>query len=458
MNRTDLHPYQQRMVDFIKLNPHCGLFAEMGTGKSVSTLTAIADLMEDMEVARVLIVAPKKVAEITWSDECDKWEHLQHLRVVRVMGTEMQRRRALAKKADIYILSRDSFAWLCKYYKAKLPFDMVVLDELTSFKGPSSQRFKAFKLVRGGFTRIVGLTGTPAPNGYEDLWAQIYCLDGGERLGKFITRYRNEYFNSIMAPQGYLLKSSLRKGAKEQIDKKISDICIALKAEDYLTMPPRWDIVRSVVLPDKVYETYKQFEADMVLSLSSEQEITAPNAAALMGKLLQLSNGAIYTDNGSSYTDIHGEKLKALQEIYEEAQSPILVFYQYIHDKERILASFPKGVKVRVYTDENDLRDWNAKKIDVLLAHPASCSYGLNLQKGGSVIVWYGVGFNLETYQQANGRLYRQGQEMPVRIYHLVCKDTVDEKAMSALQGKASEQEGLMRAIKELMAKYNKHG
>lgn len=455
MNRDNLHDYQRRMVEYIKAVPCCAIFAEMGTGKSVSTLTAIADLIDDFEVGKVLIVAPKKVAEITWSDEVEKWDHLSHLRVSKVMGTQVQREKALKAKADIYVLGRDSFVWLCKHYKAKLPFDMVVLDELTSFKSNTSQRFKAFKLVRGGFSRIVGLTGTPVPNGYLDLWAQIYCLDGGERLGKFITHYRNEFFQLITSRQGFIIKASLRKGAKERIDEKISDMSLVFKAPDYLSLPPRQDIVRKILLPDAIKKQYSTFEKEMVMGLADEKEITATNAAALMGKLLQFSNGAVYTDEGL-YTEIHDEKIKALQEIQEEAKSPILVFYQYIHDKERIIKAFGKDVKVRVYENEQDLRDWNKKEIDVLLAHPASCSYGLNLQQGGSIIVWFATGFNLEQYQQANGRLYRQGQQMPVRVYHLVSQGTVDERAMTALQNKAADQEGLMKAVKELMKKYEK--
>jgi SNF2 family DNA or RNA helicase len=456
MNRNDLHEYQRRMVDFIKSTPRCALFAEMGTGKSVATLTAVSDLIDDLDISRVLVVAPKKVAEITWSDECEKWEHLRHLRVSRVMGTQAQRVKALEAKADVYVLGRDSFVWLCKHFKARLPFDMVVLDELTSFKSNTSQRFKAFKLIRGGLSRIVGLTGTPVPNGYLDLWAQMYCIDGGERLGKYITHYRNDYFSLVTSRQGFIIKSSLRPGAKERIDRLIADVSIALKAEDYLRMPPRQDIVRRIALPAPVMKQYRDFERDMVLTLSQEAEITATNAAALMGKLLQLSNGALYTGEDGLWQEIHAEKLNALTEIQEEAKSPILVFYQYIHDRQRIQKAFGKDVRLRVYEGEQDLRDWNNGLIDVLLAHPASCSYGLNLQKGGSIIVWFGTGFNLEQYQQANGRLYRQGQQMPVRIYHLVCIGTVDERAMAALQGKAADQEGLMQAVKELMEKYNK--
>jgi SNF2 family DNA or RNA helicase len=463
MNRDDLHDYQNRMVEYIKRVPYCALFAEMGTGKSVSTLTAIADLIDDLEINKVLIVAPKKVAEITWSDEVEKWEHLKHLRVSRVMGTPDKRIKALNEKADIYVLGRDSFVWLCKHYKGKLPFDMVVLDELTSFKSHDSKRFKAFKAIRGTLTHIVGLTGTPAPNGYLDLWAQIYCIDGGERLGKFITHYRNEYFIVVTSPQGFVIKANLRKGAKEQIDAKLADMSMVIKAEDYLSMPPRLDIVRRICLPSDVKKQYEAFERDMVMSLPSEKEVTATNAATLMGKLMQFCNGAVYVDTPEGvkyYTEMHSEKIAALLEIREAVSSPVLVFYQYIHDKERIKDALAKNsetkhLKVRIYEQEQDLRAWNNGEIDVLLAHPASCSYGLNLQKGGSVIVWFGTGFNLEQYQQANARLYRQGQQMPVRIYHLVCEGTVDERAMRALQSKANEQESMMQAVKELMTKYN---
>lgn len=454
MNRSDLHPYQVRMVDFIKSRPSCALFAEMGTGKTISALTAISDLIDELEVRKVLIVAPLQVARVTWSDECAKWEHLQHLRVSRVLGDLKKRVAALKADADIYVIGRDSFVWLIKYYNSKIPYDMIVLDELTSFKSNTSQRFKAFRTIRTQPDRIIGLTGTPAPNGYLDLWAQIYCLDGGKRLGKFITHYRNMYFSQVMGPgMKYAVKCTLLPGAKQQIDDKISDISIAMKAEDYLTLPPRQDITKYIELPEDIMKRYRKFEHDMVLQISEEELITAANAAALLGKLLQLCNGAVYNDD-KDYEVIHDEKISALLEIQEAANSPILVFYQYKHDLSRIERAFGKDVRVRPYSGEQDLRDWNAGKIDVLLAHPASCSYGLNLQEGGHICVWFGTGFNLETYQQACARLHRQGQQHRVMNYHLICRGTVDERALLALSQKADTQQSLMDAVKQLMEKY----
>ena len=455
MNRSDLHLYQVRMVDFIKRNPYCALFAEMGTGKTISALTAISDLIDELEVRKVLIVAPLQVARVTWSDECDKWEHLRHLRVSRVLGGLKKRENALNTDADIYVIGRDSFVWLCKYYRSKIPFDMIVLDELTSFKSNTSQRFKAFRTIRTQPDRIIGLTGTPAPNGYLDLWAQIYCLDGGKRLGKFITHYRSNYFAQIMGPgMKYAIKCTLLPGAKQIIDNKIADITIAMKAEDYLALPVRQDITRYIELPEDIMARYRKFEHDMVMQISEEELITAANAAALLGKLLQFSNGAVYNDD-KDYEVIHDEKISALLEIQEAANSPILVFYQYKHDLSRIEQAFGKNVRVRQYSGEQDLRDWNDGKIDVLLAHPASCSYGLNLQKGGHICVWFGTGFNLETYQQACARLHRQGQQHRVLNYHLICRGTVDERALRALSQKADTQLSLMEAVKQLMKKYN---
>jgi len=453
-----LHPYQNRAVEFIINNPHSALLLDMGLGKSLITLTAISKLIDYAEIGSVLVVAPKKVSETTWTDEVNKWGHLQHLKVSKVIGTEKQRIDALKAKADIYVLGRDSFVWLVQYYRAKLPFDMLVLDELTSFKGNTSKRFKAMRLVRSQFLRIVGLTGTPAPNGYLDLWAEMFCIDGGQRLGKFITHYRQNYFNCVTAQQGYILKCTLRKGAKEEIDGLLSDICIAMKAEDYLTLPDRQDIVQNVYLPDAVMKRYREFEKEMVLSVKDDKQITAASAAALMGKLLQFTNGAVYEDDSAPdgarwITDIHNEKVSALVEIVENAGSPVLVFYQFRHDINRIKDAL-KGYKVRLYETEQDLKDWNNNKIDVLLAHPSSCAYGLNLQAGGHIIVWFGVGFNLELYQQACARLHRQGQKHPVQIYHLVCPGTVDERAMTALRNKADGQNALLNSLKVIINKY----
>ena len=445
-----LHDYQRRAVDFVDSHTHACLLLEMGLGKSLITLTAISRLINDVMVYKVLVVAPKKVAESTWTDEVGKWDTLRHLRVSKVMGTERQRIAALNTDADIYVIGRDSFVWLVKYYKAIMPFDMLVIDELTSFKSNTSQRFKAMRLVRGQFSRIVGLTGTPAPNGYMDLWAEMYCIDGGEALGKFITHYRRDYFNVRTGPQGYILNASLKPGAKESIDRLISPMCISMQAKDYLSLPERQDIIRHVCLPESVMKKYRKFEHDMVMEIKDDERITASNAAALLGKLMQFANGAVYTEE-HDYEEMHGEKVEALLEIVEEAKSPVLVFYQYKHDTERIRKAMSKDCKVVEYKSEEDLRAWNEGKIDVLLAHPSSCAYGLNMQYGGHIIVWFGVGYNLELYEQACARLYRQGQKMSVQIYHLICPGTADEKAMAALRTKSSTQEAIMRDLKDII-------
>ena len=446
------HPYQQRAIDFVIDKPNCALLLDMGLGKSVITLTAIAMLRDYLEVEKVLVVAPKKVAETTWSDEASKWEHTRHLRVSRVLGTEKQCVSALQSKADIYVISRDSFVWLVKHYKAKLPFDMCVLDELTSFKSSTSKRFKAFRLVRSQFTRIVGLTGTPAPNGYEDLWGQFFCIDGGERLGKYKTRYIEAYFSYRMTAQMYRIGTKLRPGSMEAINERISDICISMKAEDYLSLPDITFIPYPVQLPEALMRQYHQFQRDQLMTLcdgsGSSREITAANAAGLMNKLLQFCNGAVYCDE-RDVQRIHGEKLNALTEIVEAAQSPVLVFYQFQHDITRITEAL-KGYKVEQYEDGETLKRWNAGKIDVLLAHPASTAYGLNMQQGGHVICWFGTGYNAELYEQANARLHRQGQKHNVRVYQLYVPGTFDEKAIEALNGKITIQDSLMNAIKEL--------
>lgn len=445
-----LHDYQQRAVRFVKDTPRCCLLLEMGLGKSLITLTAITQLLEEADIRKVLVLAPRKVAESTWSDEVAKWDNLRGLRVSRVIGTEKQRLRALEAEADLYVLGRDSWVWLVKYYKARMPFDMLVIDELTTFKSNTSQRFKAMRLVRSQFDRIVGLTGTPAPNGYLDLWAEMFCIDGGDRLGKFITRYRQKYFLLRTSQQGFILSASLREGAKEEIDRLLSDMCLTMQSKDYLGLPERQDIVRGVELPDALVKRYKQFERDQVMAISDATQITAANAATLLGKLMQFANGAIYTDE-HAVEEIHSEKIEALREIVEASGSPVLVFYLYKHDVPRIVAALGKSFRVREYTGEADLRAWNQGGIDVLLAHPSSCAYGLNMQAGGYVMVWFGVGYNLELYQQACARLHRQGQQHPVQIYHLLCKGTVDERAWKALQGKADTQNALMQDLKALV-------
>ena len=453
------YKYQQQAIQWIIDHPQCGLLLDMGLGKSSITLTAIQQLMDDCEVTKTLIVAPKKVAEATWTTEAQKWEHLKALRVVKVLGTEKQRNTALNTKADIYVTGRDNFAWLVGKYGGQLPFDMLVIDELTSFKSPKSIRFKAMRMVRPSITRVVGLTGTPAPNGLIDLWAQVYCLDMGERLGKSITKYREAYF-STHKWNNVIVRCDAKKGSEEVIKQKIADICLSMQAKDYITLPDMIIHEEKVVLSDKVKKAYDRFEKEKVLEFSEQHKgeqtnILANSAAGLMNKLSQFANGAIYDENRDVH-EIHQEKLERLREVVEAANgNSLLVFYQFKHDIPRIIQRL-KGYTVRVYEDEETLRQWNDGKIDVLLAHPASTAYGLNMQQGGHYIVWMGTGWNLELFQQANARLHRQGQQQPVQVYKLICEGTVDEKASTALEGKKGVQQSLLDSLDELMRKYNR--
>ena len=433
-NKFTPYPYQRAAIEWVMEHPYCGLFMEMGLGKSVCTLTAIQRMIDDLWISRALVVAPKKVAGTPWSDEVAKWSHLD-LRVSVVTGTPKQRLSALATPADIYVIGRDSVTWL-QGLKERPKFDMIVLDELTSFKNTSSQRFKAMKKLRVEAAHIVGLTGTPAPNSLIDLFGQIYCLDGGERFGPFITKYRARYFNTLIK-NNIPIKVTPKADAEREIRSKISDICFSLKACDYLTLP---EIVYKdvyVTLTPALMTRYRKFAKDYVdLLCPKGKTITAPNAAALINKLAQFANGCVYDDNRDEI-EIHQAKLDMLYELIESAHSPVLCFYSYIHDMQRIMASASKGLHVRQYEGPDDLRDWNDGKIDVLLAHPASTAYGLNMQQGGHVIIWFGTGWNLEYYQQANARLYRQGQKYPVTVVNLLTRDTVDERMLGALHGKA---------------------
>lgn len=402
-------------------------------------------------VQRVLIVAPRTVAESTWQDEAKKWQHL-HLRFSTVLGTPSQRIKALKQDADCYVISRDSVTWLCEYYRYQLPFDMLVLDESSSFKNPQAKRFKALRRARTCFDRVVLLTGTPAPNTLMDIWSQIYLLDGGEALGRTITSYRNQYFRPDKR-NGYIVYSyRLRDDqAEQEIYDAIAPEVMSLKAADYLKLPPRIDNVIRVEMDTKAQKTYKTMEKELVLGLGTDDEITAMNAAALSNKLLQLANGCIYTDEGNTVA-VHDAKIDKLAEIVEQNEGkPILVFYAYKHDLSKLQQRFP-GAKTLEGAAE--LRDWNAGRIPMLLAHPASTAYGLNLQAGGNIIVWYGLTWSLEQYQQANARLYRQGQDKPVIINHLVTKGTMDEQVMKALQSKAAGQDALLAAVKAKIQEY----
>lgn len=451
------YEYQKAAIQWVLDHPRCSLLLDMGLGKSVITLTALQQLIDDCEISRVLVVAPKKVAETTWTTEAEKWDHLRSLRVARVMGTEKQRNLALASKADIYVVGRDSFVWLVGKYGGVLPFDALVIDELTSFKSSKSSRFKAMRIAVPTVSRVIGLTGTPAPNGLIDLWAQMYCIDMGERLGKSVTKYRETYFETHRW-NNVIVRCDIKKGCEDIIKTKLSDICLSMQAKDYLQLPDMVTHETVITLSAKVMEAYTKFEREKVLEFSElhtgeAANILANSAAGLMNKLSQFANGAIY-DDAKDVHEIHGEKLDKLAEIVEAANgNHVLVFYQFKHDVTRIRRKL-KGYVVKSYEGEKELREWNDGKIDVLLAHPMSTAFGLNMQQGGHYIVWFGTGWNLELYQQANARLHRQGQQYPVQVYKLICSGTVDERANKALDSKTGVQQSLLDSLNYLARKY----
>lgn len=440
------HPYQSVAIKQILSHTHYGLLLDMGLGKTISTLMAIQSLIYDrFEVQRVLLIAPKKVAESTWMQEAQKWAQTRNLRVIAVLGSEKQRIQALNTDADVYVINRENVQWLCQHYRKGLPFDMLVIDESSSFKNPQAKRFKELRKKRGSFNRIVILTGTPAPNTLMDLWAQIYLLDGGERLGQTITAYRTNYFAPDKTDGHVVYSYRLLPDADKRIYSRIQDICMSLKAKDYLTLPPRIDNEVVVEMTKAENALYKEMERDNVLSIIDDGDVTAMNAAAVANKLLQLANGAIYNDDGEVLT-VHQQKLDRLKELVDTNEGkPMLVFYNFQHDKDAILKAFPKARELKT---DDDVKAWNNGKVTMLLAHPASAAYGLNLQAGGHIIVWYGLTWSLELYQQANARLHRQGQTEPVIIHHLITKGTIDEQVMRALKRKEVGQEALLEAIK----------
>lgn len=412
------HKYQQMAIDKILNTPRCGLFLDMGLGKTAITLTAVEELIyNSFEVSKVLVIAPLRVAEDTWTRECDKWEHLKNLKVSKVLGTPRQRRLALAQDADIYVINRENVVWLTDELSSignGWMFDMVVIDELSSFKSSKAQRFRALRKYITRSKRVVGLTGTPAPNGLIDLWSQIYLLDSGERLGRTVTGYRERYFTPNQRNQTTIFNYKLKDDAEQAIMNKISDICISMKAEDWLDMPERIDSVVSVKMTDKQLAEYEQFERDCYMQFA-EGEVTAATAATLTNKLLQYSNGAMYMSNGE-YAITNEQKLDALAEIIDTSNGqPVLCFYSFRHDLERIKSKFRFARKLE---SSADIEDWNNGRIQLLLAHPAGAGHGLNLQTGGHIVVWYGLTWSLELYQQANARLYRQGQQNTVVIHH----------------------------------------
>ncbi|MDW4099473.1 DEAD/DEAH box helicase [Staphylococcus saprophyticus] len=442
------YDYQAYAIDKIIDNKRFGLFLDMGLGKTVSTLTAIEQLKYDyLDVDKVLVIAPKRVAEDTWAQEVEKWTHLTHLDVSLVLGTPKQREQALERNADIYVTNKENTKWICERFKKDWPFDMVVIDELSTFKNSESQRFKILKKKWPLFDRFVGLTGTPAPKNIMDLWAQIYLIDGGERLGKFKTHFRQRYFYPTHKVAEHTFNWELKDGAKDEIYKMISDVTVSMESKDYLKMPERVDTVKEAKLSKKERALYDELEQNMVIEndIDDDKDIVALNSASLSNKLLQMSNGAVYADDGS-ITHIHDKKLEMLDEIVEESQGqPILVMYNYKHDKERLLERYSFA---ETLDSDNYMERWNNGEIQMLITHPASAGHGLNLQYGGSIMVWFGLTWNLEYYEQANARLYRQGQKKTTVIHHLLTENSIDQKVYESLKNKKLGQNELMNAVK----------
>lgn len=459
----DLYEYQKYAVEHVLNHPESALLLEMGLGKTVSTLTAINKLInERFEVRKVLVIAPLHVAEHVWSDEIANWDHLRQLSVSKILGTERERKQALLEKADIYIINRENVPWLVAQYGTGFPFDMLVIDELSSFKSAKAQRFKALRRVRPYVSRVVGLTGTPAPNSCLDLWPQLYLIDQGERLGKHLTHFREKYFAPGKRNGNIVYKYEEKKNLDKslfgpnpyeaEIYDKISDICISMKSKDYLDLPDTLYRSVKVYLTQDEMSRYREFEKKQVLKLM-ETEITAVNATALATKLLQYANGAVY-DEDKVFHEIHEAKLRALEEIIDTATSPVLIFYWFKHDLERLEAHLGRFKPEHINTPSN-LRKWNDGQINVLLAHPASAGHGLNLQFGGNTIIWFSLTWSLELYQQANGRLNRPGQTHTVIINTLMAVGTIDEEVSAALERKEQGQEALMQAVKARIELYN---
>ena len=459
MNRNDLHEYQTFCIDFLENHPEAMLILEMGLGKSVISLTAIQDLMFDrFEVGKVLVIAPLRVANGVWPEESRKWGHTSFLRLALMTGDAKKREAALRADADVYVINRENVSWLVDYLekrKIPWPFDMVVIDELSSFKNRDSRRWKSLRKVRPKIRRIVGLTGTPAANGLLDLWAETYLIDQGQRLGPFLTRYRELFFRpaSMNPASGMVYSYMPRPGAEKEIYRRISDIAVSMKSLDYLQMPECVMVNHMAEMDEKERKRYEQFREEMVLQLEGET-IDASNAAALSGKLLQMANGAIYSPKGpeaeDAYIRLHERKLDMLEDLIEQANGQhVLIACWFRHDRERIMKRLrDRGYSPRDLKSPQDIADWNAGKIPVALISPASAGHGLNIQEGGHILIWFSLIWSLEQYQQTNARLWRQGQTEVVTIHHIIMKDTIDETALKALERKNTTQQNLIDAVK----------
>lgn len=444
--------YQRFTKQFIVDHPAAGVFLDMGMGKTVTTLTAVDELLHDyFEVRKVLVIAPLNTAKNTWPAECEKWDHLRGLTVSVVLGPSESRLAALNADADIYIINRENVPWLVQLYGKRWPFDMVVIDELSSFKSSKAQRFRALKKVRPFIKRLVGLTGTPAPNGLLDLWAQIYLLDGGQALGRTVTGYREQYFLPDKRNATTIFSWKLKPGADKAIYERLQGLCVSLDSEDFLELPERRFIRHLVKLSPEAKARYTQLERDTLLPFA-DGDIDGATAATLRNKLLQLAGGAAYDDNGAVKV-LGDDKLNALADLIEEANGqPVLVFYNYKHELDRIMKKFPGAVSIK---EDGAVDRWNAGEIPILLAHPASAGHGLNLQSGGHIIIWFGPTDNLEYYLQANKRLHRPGQKHVVLIHHLLAEDTLDGRVLdTTLLPKEQQQNALLAAVQARIRRY----
>lgn len=440
LSRRNLHDYQVRGVEFALSTPKCALWLDLGLGKTVTTLTTIADLVDSLSVHKVLVIAPLRVAKSVWKQEAANWSHLNHLRFSLVVGTKQQRERALTADADVYVTNRENVKNLVTKYKRNWPFDMVVIDESSSFKSSKSQRFKALRKVNDLVDRLIELTATPSSNGLIDVWAQIALLDNGQRLGRTMSAFKNRYFESDYMGYSWTLK----KGCDVIIRQQIADLVLTMRAEDYLEMKEPVSVTVPVTLPAKCRDDYKTLEKEFIAEIDGE-EVASISAAALANKLLQMCNGAVYRED-KTFIELHDGKLDALAELVEQNDEPMLVAYNYKSDLARLRERFPDASVLGKDTDT--IHRWNRGEIPMLLAHPASAGHGLNLQKGGSLIVWFGLNWSLELYQQFNGRLNRQGQTKVVRIVHLVAQGCIDEKVVKAIEAKAKTQNDLLNALK----------
>ena len=445
-------------MKFLREHNRGCLFLDMGLGKTVTALTVAKELLDDFFIDKVLVIAPKRVAEDTWSREAAKWDHLKDLRISKVLGNLKQRKAALENDADIYVINRENTQWLVEYLNGKWPFDLVIIDELSSFKSAKSKRFRTLRRVIRGSEYVWGLTGTPASNGYMDLWAEIFLIDNGERLCKTLTKYRMAYFNPGRRRGNIVYEYYLKPGAKQLIDKKLSDICLSMSKEDWLQLPPIIYNKVTVYMSEDEREVYEEFKKEKVLPIfrnavvslgDMESAIVADTAAVLSGKLLQMANGSVYDDKDGVF-HLHDRKLDALEDIVDTSNGqPVLVFYCYKHDLDRIRDRFKEAVLLK---GPNDIDRWNNGEIQMLLCHPASAGYGINLQQGSHIIVWFGLPYSLEQYQQSNARLHRQGQEKTVIVHHIICDDTLDEKVLDVLQKKDATQRSLLEALKRYFA------